>query len=436
MEKKKTTWAGPKQILLMIFCGILFLAYTCMNTGMTNTVLPTICEARGWEYANILPFMSYGGYIGAVAILLFAQFVVKKGPKFVITISLVLAAVCIALYGITTNYTLFVICVIGNRVFGCAYQAAGATALLNYWFPRTKGIVLGWVTMGIILSDILWSPYIPKAVAAFGTSATFIAVGIVFIILAIITVIFIKNTPEEANCFPDNDPTGLSELAANNERLKKYKTKFTWKRLLKTRETWQLGIGWGLLWMIAVAFVSQLVKRCVSIGYDSSFAIAVLQIASLVGLGGSWLFGFLDQKIGTKKATLIYSVGVCVMFLVGLLQPLSPVFVWISACGIMSCVGGICNLQPSMIGTVFGRWDFAAANRIISPLATLMMSSSFIIVSGCLNTGIGYNGLYITCAIIAAISFFIVFFTKDKLIGATDKEANEIIDENEKSDKS
>lgn len=419
--KTKTTWAGPKQIALMLFCGILFLAYTCMNTGMTNTVLPGICEARGWEYANVLPFMSYGGYIGAFGTLLFAQIVVKRGAKFVISISLVLAGVCIVLYGTTSSYPLFVVCVIGNRVFGCAYQAAGATALLNYWFPRTKGIVLGWVTMGIILSDVLWSPYIPKAVAAFGSTRTFIAVGIVFLVLAIITVTLIHNTPEECGCYPDNDSTGLSDLAASKEAMQSYRTQFTWKKLLRTPQVWKIGIGWGLLWMIAVAFVSQLVKRCTSIGYDAPFAIHILQIASIVGLVGSWLFGFLDQKLGTRKATLIYCVGICAMFLLGLLQPVHQAFVWLSACGIMACVGGICNLQPSMVGTIFGRWDFAAANRIISPLATLMMSSSFIIVSLCLKTGLGYNGLYICCAVIAAICFGIVFSTKEEMIGATDE---------------
>lgn len=63
---------------IAIFCGILFLAYTGMNTGMTNTILPMVCEARGWEYSNILPFMSYGGYIGAISALFFVVLTTKE----------------------------------------------------------------------------------------------------------------------------------------------------------------------------------------------------------------------------------------------------------------------------------------------------------------------------------------------------------------------
>ena len=429
MNSKKNSWAGPKQLGIAIFCGILFLAYTCMNTGMTNTILPMVCETRGWEYSNILPFMSYGGYIGAISALFFTQLAMKKSPKFVIVLSLILAAVCAILYGTSENYAIFLISVIGNRVFGMAYQAAGATVILTNWSPRTKGIVLGWVTMGIILSDVIWSPYIPSAVAAIGLTPVFLIVGTAFVILALITVFSVHNYPEECGCYPDNDPTGLVELNADDVIKKSYDSSFTVKKLLKTPQVWQIGIGWGALWMIGVAFVSQLVNRCVSIGYESSFAVHVLQISSIIGLFGSWLFGFLDQKLGTKKATLIFCVSIAVLFVVGLFQPQGQAMVWISACGIMGCVGGICNLQPSMVGTIFGRWDFSAANRIITPIATVMMSSSFIIVSCCIKTSLGYNALYVCCAVIAVIIFFVVLTTKEKMIGATDEDVLKTTDE-------
>ena len=420
---KKTTWAGPKQLAMLVYFGILFLACACVNAGMTNTILPHICEQRGWVYADVLPYMSYGGYIGAVATLLFAQLVMKWSAKAVTCLGLIFGGICLAVYGITGSYLVFVLCVIGNRVFSCAYQQAGASAMLNTWFPRTKGVVLGWATMGIILADVIWSPYIPKALTTFGSSATMIAVGAVFLVLALITVLCVKNTPEEANCYPDNDSTGLTDLAASKAAMKAYKSSFTWKKLLRTPQAWQIGITWGLLWMIAVAFISQLVKRCLSIGYEAPMAIKVLQIASIVALFGSWLFGWIDTKFGTKTSTTIYSIGIALFFLLGLLQPYSVVFVWISACGIMACIGGIANLAPSMIGTVFGRWDFPAANRLISPIIMAVSSSAFLLASIFIKSAWGYNGMYIACAIIAVLCLISVRLTKDKMIGATDEEA-------------
>ena len=423
MQKRGTSWVSPKHLTITVYAGILFLACACVNAGMTNTILPRICQLRGWEYADVLPFMSYGGYIGAAATLFFAQLVVRRGPKFVTALGLVLGGLCLALYGYTTVFGVFVLCVIGNRVFSCAYQQAGCTALLNNWFPRKKGVVLGWATMGIILSDVIWSPYIPRAIAAIGAPGTMAVVGAVFLLLALFTVLYVKNIPEEAGCCPDNDSAGLRDLEAGRAAMKAYRSPFTWGRLIRTPQAWQIGLTWGLLWMIAVAFVSQLVNRCISIGYTPDFAVRVLQVTSIIGLFGSWLFGWIDTKMGTRRATILYAAAITVFFAIGLLQPLGVPFVWISASGIMACVGGIANLSPSMVGTVFGRWDFAAANRLISPIIMAVSSSAFLLASICLKSSWGYNGMYAACAGIAVLCLVSVIFTRDRMIGADNETA-------------
>lgn len=78
MIQKDASWVSPKHLLITVFAGFLFLACACVNTGMTNTVLPAICTLRGWDYADALPYMSYGGYIGAAATLVFTELVVKR----------------------------------------------------------------------------------------------------------------------------------------------------------------------------------------------------------------------------------------------------------------------------------------------------------------------------------------------------------------------
>lgn len=417
MIKKDGSWVSVKHLKVTIFSGFLFLICACVNAGMTNTILPEICASHGWDYAKALPFMSYGGYIGAAATLIFAQITVKKGAKFTIVSGLILGGFSLILYGYAESFVLFVLAILGNRIFSCAYQQAGGTVLINSWFPRKKGIVLGWATMGIILSDIIWSPYIPKVIQAIGAPTAMTAAGILFFGLAIFAVAKISNAPEYENCYPDNDGSGLEALAENQKKMNAYQSPFTWKRLLKTPQVWQIGVAWGLLWMIAVAFVSQLVGRCISIGYDPSFAIRVLQTASLIGLLGSWLFGWVDTKYGSKTATTIYALAIAVFFALGLLQERNVIFVWSSACGIMACVGGIANLSPSMVGTVFGRWDFPAANRLISPIIMAVSSSAFLLAAAFISSPWGYNGMYVTCMILALICLVLVRTTDDRMIG-------------------
>lgn len=428
--KKGKSWAGPKQLGILLFCGVLFLLCACVNAGTTNTILPMISEAKGWDYAGLLPFMSYGGYIGAVAAIFYGQLVVKKGPKFVIILGLVLGGISIALYGSATIRVVFVLTIIVNRVMSCAYQQAGNAALLNNWFPRTKGIVLGWATMGIILADIIWSPYIPKAITALGSGLTMFLVGCGMIVIAVICWIFVKNTPEAAGTYPDNNPTGLEDVVKNTHAMHLYKSSYTIKRLFRTKEVWQISIGWGVLWMLAVAYISQVVLRCVSLGYTQEFGVHVLQISSVFGLAGSWFFGFLDLKLGTKKATQLYALGVIAMYMISLFHAASPICIWISVCGMMGCMGGIANLEPSMVGTVFGRWDFAAANRLIAPIVMTISSSAFLVVSVFLQSPWGRDGLYVFSLAGAAVCFFIVSSVSGKMLGTKNEDAIRQVEQN------
>ena len=83
----------------------------------------------------------------------------------------------------------------------------------------------------------------------------------------------------------------------------------------------------------------------------------------------------------------------------------------------MACTGGIANLAPSMIGTVFGRWDFPAANKVISPIIMAVSSSAFIFVSLFIRSAWGYNGMYLACIIIALFCLVSVSRTCDDMIG-------------------
>ena len=76
-----------------------------------------------------------------------------------------------------------------------------------------------------------------------------------------------------------------------------------------------------------------------------------------------------------------------------------------------------------MVGTVFCRWDFAAANRLISPIIMAVSSSAFLLASICLKSSWGYNGMYAACAGIAVLCLVSVIFTRDRMIGADNETA-------------
>ena len=118
----------------------------------------------------------------------------------------------------------------------------------------------------------------------------------------------------------------------------------------------------------------------------------MLTIAALVGIFGSYIWGWLDQKFNTKRASLIYGVWYLVALLLmifhngsALINVLATIFVGFG-------IGGIGNLIPSMVGTCYGRFGFLRANKVIAPMNTAIRSSALVIIGmiGVANLHLSY----------------------------------------------
>lgn len=76
-------------------------------------------------------------------------------------------------------------------------------------------------------------------------------------------------------------------------------------------------------------------------------------------------------------------------------------------------IGGIGNLVPSMQGSMFGRYDFLTANRIIAPINMIIRTFAMTIIGYCLSHGLGYTGAYIMMVIAVAIGTICIAFIKE-----------------------
>lgn len=407
---KKTANFGKKGLFLIIYTALLMFICGCVNSGMTQTVIPAIAENNGWNSSVMLSWITYGSWIGVITCALWGQLVLKKGAKLVAVIGLAGGGLAIALYGYAPTLPLLCLAIVLNRVFSTAYQNNAANTLITNWFPRKKGIAFGWATMGIIFVDIIWLTMITAGMNTIGLGPSLLIVTAVFFILAAIGLIWVKNTPEEANTFPDNDPSpeGIKEIERSLQEMRNYKSPWTVKRMLKQRSVWFASFGIGLLWLASIGTISQNVPRLTSLGYEQANAVTIVSISAIFALLGSWAFGKIDTVFGTKRACQIYSAVQVIALCAYLLQGAGIVFVWIACILMYSCTGGIANLAPSMIGTLFGRKDFAAANRLMNPWIYAIYSTSFLLISACLSLFGSYDSAYILFIALTAIGFGLV----------------------------
>ena len=77
MENKKARWYGPKQIMVMIYTGILMFIASGIAGGNNNTVFPIVAEVRGWAISLLNVVSGIGCCLVAVGVIVFSRLMNK-----------------------------------------------------------------------------------------------------------------------------------------------------------------------------------------------------------------------------------------------------------------------------------------------------------------------------------------------------------------------
>lgn len=390
---------------MILYCGISYYLAAGISTDSLNWFPAAFSAYRGWSesFADMCNTMSgIGGWIGIIAAVIFSILAGKYGSRAMAFWGNLATAVLLLVFALTTNETVFlVLVVVLTFVTGNLQLNVIPNNIMNIWFPKKKGIALGWASMGLPLCTAT----IILIFSAIGNpQLVFILFAVVVAIFGIISRFWVKNTPEEVGCTPDNMPIDIEEANRIKALQEEEAKKLTLGVILKDKNTWLIGIGLGLLWMTTIGLVSNFIPRLVMVGVDSSFATIMLTVAAVIGIIGSYIWGWLDQKFSTKTACIIYGVWYLAALLLMIFCNGSNIMVVLAAIFVGFGIGGIGNLIPSMIGTCFGRFGFIQANKVIAPLNTAIRATALIIIGavGTANLATAY-WIFFAGSIIAII---------------------------------
>ena len=271
-------------------------------TGITvdglNTIVPMMAEYHGWNPDVLLSISTPASIIALFACVLWAAFIEKAGLKKTTIITMVLAGISMIAYGNSVNIAMYAVSLVCIVTFINAFACNCGFAICANWFPTKKGIVMGITTIGMNLASALINWILSGLSGQFQISGAISILGGVVILLAILLGIFVKATPEEAGCYPDNDPEIAAIIKAEEEGVKEME-KVSYAGALKNKYVWIFGLGAGFFGLATVGIMSQLVSYFMAArGYELTGALSMLTIAAVIGMIGSWAWGIVDQKLG------------------------------------------------------------------------------------------------------------------------------------------
>lgn len=418
MEKKLTIRESlrlGKGWNLMIFCILAMLVTNAgVNDGL-NITLPEIAKGAGLDYNLCLSMGTVAGFVGVAMMMVIAKFRNRFGGRIMCTVLFII-------FGLTYNFlflhasniVMYAIsqCIMVSCGQGCFYLCTGP--MQSDWFPKKRGVVNGISTIGANIGTAILAP-IMTTLLTFGTYKTSLSVfGWFAIILAIFAYITLRDDPKDIGMYPDNVTKEVYESEYKAlEKQETYKSDWTLARIITCKEAWLAAVVPGFITLGLLGVITQFVQRNISLGLTQAQAVGAMTIAGLIGIIGSYAIGFIDTKLGTKKACMIY----CGLFATGiafnLLGVLSTAFVYVSIAIVGFCLGGSTNMSLSFPASIFGALDYPTVNGFIFPVNYCIGCLNFVVNAVVLSVTGSLTGAYLVYIGLFVIDILIVAFTEE-----------------------
>ena len=395
---------------VIIFCMAMFYFFVGFCTDGNNVSAPAAAAHLGVDAGTILVRNSYAGLIGVVFYIVMSQLARKIGAKKVAAICLIIGGISFyfignppSLLGYTIAYTFL----IGSSM-SSGYVAGGA--LVAKWFPKKKGLVMGYTTAGLNIASATWVLLMTKLSGVMTFEKAVIIPCIAVVILGLIGLFFIKDTPQEAGQNPDNVSAEVyaKEYDTKNEA---EDDRWTTGQLLRMKEVWTVGLATGILQLCSTGVMSQLVSRNIELGMDANKAVLMMTVIALVGIFGSWFIGVLDDKFGTKRTMMVFCLWYALAVFANVLGTTWSMYLAVIMIGFS--IGGSANFMSSFPASVFGRQGFEKMNSVVFPIQAIMTCVAFLINGIALKATGSLRGAFIVVACFALIDIFVVAITTD-----------------------
>lgn len=408
-EKKTNLFNFGKGWLVIVLCMIMFYMICAIATDGTNLTAPNVATILGVDQGAVITRNGYAGLAAIIYFIVMSQLAPKLGGVKIGALNMIIASIGFYFMQNPTSLNMYTICYFfaAGGAFSGAYVAGGA--LVSKWFPKTKGVVMGYTTMGLNIASATWVLVMSKAAAAFTLEKAVIVPVIIFVAVAILALIFVKDTPQEAGINPDN----VSDEVYHKEYVDAPQEgdRWTTKQLLGMREVWTVGIATGMMQLCSTGVMSNLVNRNIELGMAPEKAIFMMTVIALVGIFGSWFIGVLDDKFGTKRVMMCFCIWYGLAIFANVTGTTWGMYLAVVMIGMS--IGGSANFMSSFPTSVFGRQGYEKMNTVVFPIQQVLTMTAFLIVGMILSATGSIKGGYMVIGTLAILAIIPVALTRD-----------------------
>ena len=416
--------------IIYVMIAWMFISGGWWNAAAQNVLADIKAAQLGLEKYQILAMNSYIGYATIIPCFLLGALYGKFKTRIMFTIVCIVGGLATCFYGFVDSAAGYYIVVFLVFLMAANSSQVAEPMIITNWFPTRKGSALGWASIGNNLATLITLTVLTALVSKFGVGISLVFFGVATIIWGIINYICFPVDPRERGFEPDNGDSTEEERAALRARMSGPRV-WTMKEVVKNKNFWLVMIGYGLLFMVSSGFLQQMVPYQISMRVPELIASGVapeqaggmaaaaagkwMKLLPLFAVPGSIFGGWLDQKIGTRRAGLMMGIGYIISGFCGGVLPYNPVTNFIFVFLFFFMTGSNANMVMSHVMSLYGPRDYPAIWGKSAVIMQIFTVTAPIILSTSLKLTGGYRAGYTAFMVASIIGTILIFLAASRI---------------------
>lgn len=323
-----------------------------------------VCDDLGFERSSFTIYYSLIQIAGVIAIPLWGKILSRIGIRYGLLITGVFASVFMVMLSFCRSLMSFYIMGFLLGLFSSGGTAFPVSILINEWFKKKNGMVMGIVMAFTGVGGAIFSPIVNNTILTFGWQTGYNLCGFLILIITIISVLLIRGTPEKLGLkpygynqdeVPINDGTPLQGI--------------TFKTALRSSSFYYLIMGTFFLNLV-IGSMQHLPAHFVGTGIPAVTAGAIMSFLSFSLIFGKIFLGYLNDRFGSVFSLSVTLVPFLLSFVGLILVPgeiAAYIMVFLYALGVATS-----TVLPALLtAKLFGQRDFQPLYAIITSSITL-----------------------------------------------------------------
>jgi len=298
--------------------------------------------------------------------------------------------------------------------FGSTVSAQSCAAL---WFEKRRAMALALVLVGGGVGGSISAPLLTGVIAAAHGNwrAGWFCLSAAGLIAALVSIVFVKNRPEEVGQVADGDAKPGSEIssAVASQRSPIYRTRDLWtvRKAVRTPAFWLLTLASIGESVPGTATIAHAVPHLRDLGHTAAAAGSAVGIFSVCSIMGSLMVGFLcdriDPRIAWAACILTIGAGVFIATRAG-----SDVAMYLFTGMIGFGSGAALACWHATVANYFGPASFPSILSAQMPVSTTLAAASPFLTGMVYDIQGSYTPAFLALGAFSVLTAILLFFAK------------------------